>query len=665
MNQEDLFETPTEELTVETIFKTYMASGDIKEDAVAGIISQAEDEVSQKRLIDSYLLTIAAKDRREVSKRLKTKIIEIMLLKNGSSKVFANNEGIWLRRYDKPMSIRLANFRIKERKILNTVSGDQSVTWVIIYRDPIDDTDREAEVSLNSGHLSRARDLQMRIGEKFIGARLGTQSDTLELLLEYVDDRQNVPVTNVISRPNYGFHIHHDIPYLLHARREETKFGEKIVDKLLLPDNESILGEIVYDGSAPAGLYSIPEHIEEGNWIDTLVTHYTQMTNPIKARTILGWAFSSIIKDRIAARITECHLPILFVYGNREVGKSVLVTSLARAVGWTGIQGNGEEIGLRGTSVAQIRDILGSYTNMPVVLGEFRLNNPNTEALTQFILGLYDGMSVTKKGRAKEQGKFESVSQSLDAPLIILGNDLIQDEAARSRLLIMHMEATDRQGQDTREHMEAVRNIPAGYVGHEIYTWILNNWDKVDTVIDEAYDLVEYLRPQVESRSFASIVCVAAGLKLIQPHNSIINDDAIKETAEWLAGSLKERRSDTMASKFVNFVADNHHWFRDDYANKIATKDLIAVGQSVWIRFRANLEKEGVSNVPDVQVIKDAVASEGRGIKLNQQIWHSGRNNKMVILNVQEMEKEYNIPVDTWKPDNEVGLDGLVEGSSE
>ncbi|MNY85809.1 hypothetical protein D3C78_20090 [compost metagenome] len=644
MNQEDLFveddHTPIE-FTLEQL-ETYLASGQVSEENVIGVLARAKDDINLKRMFDAYVSHVNPTNKREFAKTLKTKIETLRLTSIANNPIYTNNKGIWLRNATKMADVCLANFCVTQRKILHGTSGSQNVLWTIKYFNPVEETLVETDIVMSGTHLARSIDLQVKIAERFIDARI--DKTHFERLLEFVNDPLNVPLTNVISQSRYGFHIHHKKPYLLHAKRVETAYGDKIESQIL---GDPLPHEVIYAGSGPDGLYEL--HHNETSHLNDMYTHFTGMTNPTKANAILGWAIASMIKDQISSRVVECRLPILFVYGNREVGKSVLITSLMRTLGWAGLQGNGEEIGLRGTSVAQMRDILCSYDSMPVIFGEFRISNTNTEALTKDILLLYDGMSSTKKG-AKEQGRYESVSQSYTAPLVILGNDLIQDEAAKSRLLVMHMETTDRAGEQCGNHMNEMRRLPAGSVGYEIYSWLLNNWNTLGDIIDEGAEFVDNLNLPLQSRAKSTAICVTIGLKLLEKMGVSIHETTIKECLEWLANDLVSRRSETMAARFINYLADNHDSGRARVINRIESSNTMLFDKDWISKFRSSLLYGGFTEVPDVDVLRDQISSEAKGLKFNHPATIDKKTVRMIQLDATVVQQVYKIDCEVWEP---------------
>lgn len=129
--------------------------------------------------------------------------------------------------------------------------------------------------------------------------------------------------------------------------------------------------------------------------------------------------------------------PILWVYGKLQCGKNEFVGFMMRMFGF-GRQDCDSIPGIR--SPVPITRKLCYYGNIPVWFDEYRNSYQNIEMIKGAFRAAYNGIGRSL-GAKESQG---IIQERTTAPLIISGEELPQDDALMSRIVITHLKRKDR-----------------------------------------------------------------------------------------------------------------------------------------------------------------------------------------------------------------------------
>lgn len=154
---------------------------------------------------------------------------------------------------------------------------------------------------------------------------------------------------------------------------------------------------------------------------------------------MLGWIGAAMIKPLIEE--AGFRMPNLSVFGTKGGGKTSIIKLLLRLLGIT----NPTAVNCRTTTFVLL-SMLASATSLPVHLGEFRMDMPesNLKGLRTWLLMQYDS-GTDARGRPDQT----IVDYPLTAPIILDGEDVFDDPAVRERTLVVALNPeVIREGED-------------------------------------------------------------------------------------------------------------------------------------------------------------------------------------------------------------------------
>ena len=156
---------------------------------------------------------------------------------------------------------------------------------------------------------------------------------------------------------------------------------------------------------------------------------YPAMNTSGVAYPILGWFAAAAIKPLFEQ--AAIRFPNLSIWGTKGSGKSTVIDLLYNLFGVT----NPRAVNCRTTPFVML-SLLASTTSIPVHLGEFRADMPDSQfrAIRTWLLMSYDA-GQDARGRPDQS----VVEYPLTAPIVIDGEDLFDDPAVQERMIVVNL----------------------------------------------------------------------------------------------------------------------------------------------------------------------------------------------------------------------------------
>lgn len=163
--------------------------------------------------------------------------------------------------------------------------------------------------------------------------------------------------------------------------------------------------------------------------LQTFARLYPTLNRPQVVYPLLGWMCAALIKPVIED--AGFRFPSLSVWGTKGSGKTTMISLLLKLLG---IQ-NPEAVNCRTTPFVLL-SMLASTTSLPIHLGEFRSDMTETQfrTLRTWLLMSYD-TGLDARGKPDQS----IVEYPLTAPLVLDGEDLIEEPAIRERMITVGM----------------------------------------------------------------------------------------------------------------------------------------------------------------------------------------------------------------------------------
>jgi hypothetical protein len=276
---------------------------------------------------------------------------------------------------------------------------------------------------------------------------LGRDEDVRALLPYLLAQLQEKGLPKIMASPSLGLHYVHDVPYFL---------GDKQV----------LSGDQLWDGfSGPiAWLPSKREHPKldlrpdvNEHELEILRSLVPYLNEPQAVWPILGWYAAACIKPWL--EVKGYRFPILNVVGTKGSGKTTLIQRIFMPL-FGQLDPRSYDAG---TTRFVTLALMGASNAIPVAFSEFRYDT--VERFIRFILLAYD-TGHDPRGR----GDQTTVDYALSAPFTVDGEDLIEDPAARERIVVCHLHPNMiAEGSDSYKAYNEFRNcIPPHFGGHFI-----------------------------------------------------------------------------------------------------------------------------------------------------------------------------------------------------
>lgn len=164
-------------------------------------------------------------------------------------------------------------------------------------------------------------------------------------------------------------------------------------------------------------------------------------------RLAVGWIVACLLSEEIYKKYA-C-FPILFIGGKRESGKSTLGNWLMAMAGQSDTAGDS----LSATSLAGAERNLAWFNSLPYWLDEYR-NNTKIKKWEGFFRNAYQ-----RQGTSKGTLGTEIISHSINAGIILSGEETPQDNALLSRCIIIPLVKNRERSPESNELFKDVENL--------------------------------------------------------------------------------------------------------------------------------------------------------------------------------------------------------------
>lgn len=276
---------------------------------------------------------------------------------------------------------------------------------------------------------------------------LGHDDDVRKLLPFLLDTLQAQGLPKVAATPVLGLH--------------------KIKNKwLFLGHSQTTSAEEVWDGhKGPLAWLPLQREHPEMNLepllsleqLDYVGRMVPQLNHPETIWPMIGWYAATVLKPWIEER--KYRFPILNVAGTKGSGKTTLIQRVFMPLFG---QSNPKTYDANTTRFVTLI-LMGSTNAIPIAFSEFRYESVDT--FIRFILLSYD-TGHDPRGR----GDQTTVDYALTAPFSVDGEDLIEDPAARERVVVaqLHPEAVLEGSTAYAAFKEFRDNVPENFGGYYI-----------------------------------------------------------------------------------------------------------------------------------------------------------------------------------------------------
>lgn len=198
--------------------------------------------------------------------------------------------------------------------------------------------------------------------------------------------------------------------------------------------------------------------IEEKDWDRTIVRKLLELHDRTATGPILAWLAVAPIRSLFSA------FPSLYVAGSSGSGKTTLLETMLGAFGW------GANYTLTGTTAYAVTALLAGSNGVPVWFDEYRpgARRDAKLALDQGIRDSWTGQSTVKGGLHENVNRLTSLPAS--APLIVSGEDLLQEQSHVERSQVVNLTRAGRNDAALRE----VYATPTAGLGFAYLSWLVH-----------------------------------------------------------------------------------------------------------------------------------------------------------------------------------------------
>lgn len=219
--------------------------------------------------------------------------------------------------------------------------------------------------------------------------------------------------------------------------------------------------------------------IKHGNGIVTnaeIVTAFSKLNTKLEMYTMLAWITLTFFNELRAFELPhDIKLPIMFISGGSQIGKTTIVDRLFRLFGIPNNNGTRMAFG----SSFSLEKALGRSRTIPLFLNEYRSGDRASASVSKALKNLFDGTAL-EKGTASQN----TISYELIRPLIIDGQDTYTNESALiSRTVNIHLSA-DRSKTALAEFDHILDDSNLSSSLHNYVLGILNSPNIVDEIVN-------------------------------------------------------------------------------------------------------------------------------------------------------------------------------------
>lgn len=409
--------------------------------------------------------------------------------------------------------------------------------------------------------------------------------------------------------------------------------------------------------SIPSGMYvnkihmPVPAEISKEEVEDLLRLLEINQGSKI-AWVLLGWIGACFIKDIIQEK--GWGMPIAYVTGNAQSGKTTLATWLLRTAGYMTASAYGTK-----SSVVGINLISTVYRNLPIWFDDIR--NLGEEGIwNTLILGFYENAATVKgnkDGGLASQKPFES-------GLLITSEFFIKSPAAASRCI--RLEADDTI-QDRTLYTEVAskteRLLP--YIGINGIIRRQRGALDVKEELDKARTLL--VGKGLKERYAQSYAVVLVGFKLLFGHLFDDNSDIYKELKDYIITTTAEVELEDESNNYAMGLLKDFAGMVNDpvYKNQFKSGEQWVVRDNKLIIFTDTLYEtwrryKGINNTGDYNTKREFVA-QLRRTKYSERnktgtVSFNGKHRTAVKIDLDKL-KEHTDPEISTIPDAFVSED--------
>lgn len=243
-----------------------------------------------------------------------------------------------------------------------------------------------------------------------------------------------------------------------------------------------------------------------------------------EAYMALGWTVASMYSHHLFKRY-HC-FPYLFLAGKRQSGKSVLGSWLQRFFGLDIEDGKS----IRTSTVVGINRRLAYFSSVPSWYDEYRGGDKNVQSKEGFLRGVFNRQSADKGIKAA----FGLRSERIRGTMLLSGEEVPEDNAMRSRCVILHLSEHKRNPALFRD-MVALTNVFPEIGLH----WMRDsqNKDMQDAMFSNIAKVSAYLEKMGMDNRTANINAMVAG-GFLTAFGNLLTEEAIDEFLYWVSNSV-------------------------------------------------------------------------------------------------------------------------------
>lgn len=361
------------------------------------------------------------------------------------------------------------------------------------------------------------------------------------------------------------------------------------------------------------------------------------------AWVLLGWIGACFIKDIIQER--GWGMPIAYVTGNAQSGKTTLATWILKTVGYMTASAYGAR-----SSVVGINLISTVYRNLPIWFDDIR--NLGEEGIwNTLILGFYENAATVKgnkDGGLASQKPFES-------GLLITSEFFVKSPAAASRCI--RLEADDTL-QDRTIYTEVAKKAEGllPYIG--INAIIRRQKEVLDfkKELDEARALL--VSKGLKERYAQSYATVLVGFKLLFGHMFNENSDIYRELKDYIVITTAEVEQEDESNNYALGILKDLAGMANDpiYKNQFKSGDQWLVRDNKLIMFTDTLYEtwrryKGINNTGDYNTRREFV-SQLRRTKYSKRnktgtVSFNGKNKTAIVIDLDMLREAKDVELQT------------------